>query len=98
MGLAQLFKNDLNQTLTLERCVGKDYAGNILYEKEEIKARIDGSIKFIQDDKGNKRYSTQTYITLSAVNVGDKINGQFVYSVNILYDFNGDILHYEATV
>lgn len=98
MGLMSLFQEDLNKTVLLEKAKGKNYAGIIEYEQKEIKARIDGSRRFVQDAKGNGKYSQQTFITLEEVAEGDKIEGQFVFSVNILYDFSGEILHYEASL
>lgn len=98
MGLMTLFSEDLNKTVILQKQKGKNYAGIIEYETKEILARIDGIRRFVQNEKGASKYSQQTYITLEEVSEGDRIDGQFVFSVNILYDFDGSILHYEASL
>lgn len=48
-----------------------------------------GSFQFIRDAQSGSKVSAQKYITVDAVTLGDKINGQVVKSCEPIPEFDG---------
>lgn len=88
----------LNNTALLEEYLGKDADfGTPMYADEtEIPVRIDGERKYYMREDTTMAISDLQYISTTPIKVQDKINGQIVESVSIMYNFDGSVNHYEA--
>ena len=99
MSLMTLFNSDMAIPVEHSKFIQKNKDTGIEeYIVKTIRCRIDGSKRYLRNEDGSKKYSNQTYITTEEINVGDKLDNQYVNSVKILYDFDGEVLHYEASV
>lgn len=81
----------LKMTATLEVMTGKDTdTRNCTYAPPvTIPCFIYGKRKRIATSAGSTIISTQTYITVDDVKVGDKLDGQVVQEVNLVNWFDG---------
>lgn len=83
----------------------EEYLGNnnkTMYDeyanKINIKCRIEDKQRFIRNLENYVSLSEQTYLTTYPVKVKDRLNGQYITSVKIIYSFEGDIIYREASV
>lgn len=67
-------------------------------EPKTIKCRLENKKVFIRNTSNEQVLSKQLFMTSQEINVKDKLNGQYIESVDTMYDFDGNIIYYEAYV
>lgn len=88
----------LNQTAQYQQRVGTDDYGEDLYaEARPIKARIERTSKMIQTPDGSIHAARTTYYLNQQVNVGDKLDGEYVIDVFNYVWRDGSTQGWEAT-
>ena len=90
----------LNTEVDYEEYIGNNnrYLSDEYKDAVKLKCRLEGNLKFVRDKDSQMQYSEQTYWSIYPIKVKDKINGQYVRSVNPIYEFDGSIVYYEVSV